>query len=159
MIVKSLRLGQLDVPDDKIIKTEKPVLGFEHLTRYCLVEVEELRPFMWLQSVEDPAVVFLVVNPRVFFPDYRIEVNSKEIAELKVERVESVETYVIVTVPEDPCRMSANLQGPIIINTENNRAKQLILVNSEYHIAHSILDTLPQETAAGAERQLEPVSA
>jgi len=159
MIVKSLRLGQLEVPDDKIIKTEKPVLGFEHLSRYCLVQVEELRPFMWLQSVEDPAVVFLVVNPRVFFPDYKIEVNSKEIAELKVERVESVETYVIVTVPEDPRQMSANLQGPIIINTENNRAKQLILVNSDYQIAHNILDALPQDTATTPERQLETVGA
>jgi len=159
MIVKSLRLGQLEVPDDKIIKTEKPVLGFEHLSRYCLVQVDELRPFMWLQSVEDPAVVFLVVNPRVFFPNYRIEVNSREIAELKVERVESVETYVIVTVPEDPSQMSANLQGPIIINTENNRAKQLILVNSEYQIAHNILDALPKDAATEPERQLEPVSA
>ncbi len=156
MIVKSLRLGQLEIPDDKIIKMEKPILGFEHLGRYCLIEVDELRPFMWMQSVEDPAVAFLVVNPRVFFPDYKIEVNSKEIAEIKVDRVEAVETYVIVTVPEDPREMSVNLQGPVIINTDNNRAKQLILVNSEYKIAHNILDTLPEEKAKTPVPELVP---
>ncbi len=145
MIVNSLRLGPLEIPQEKMIRTEKPILGFEHLTRYCLVDVEELRPFMWFQSVDDPAVAFLVVNPRVFFPNYKIEVNSNEIAELEVSRVESVETYVIVTVPEDANQISANLQGPVIINTENNRAKQLILVNSEYCIAHRIMDTLPRQ--------------
>lgn len=148
MRVNSFRLGEIDVPADKIIQTEKPVLGFEHLRRYCLVEVEELRPFLWLQAIDDPAVAFLIVNPRVFYPDYRIEVNSKEIAELEVLRVEAVETYVIVTVPDDPNEMSVNLQGPILINTENNRAKQLILVNSQYQIAHRIMDTLPATTPA-----------
>ncbi len=158
MIVKSLRLGQLEVPDNKIIKTEKPILGFEHLSRYCLIDVDELRPFLWMQSAEDPAGAFLIVNPRVFFPDYKIEVNSKEIAELEVNRVESVETYVIVTLPEDPREMSVNLQGPIIINTENNKAKQLILVNSEYRIAHRILDTLPEEAEQMPADELESIT-
>ncbi|UCG61970.1 MAG: flagellar assembly protein FliW [Candidatus Zixiibacteriota bacterium] len=158
MIVRSLRLGQLEIPDNKIIKTEKPILGFEHLSRYCLIDVDELRPFLWMQSADDPAVAFLIVNPRVFFPDYKIEVNSKEIAELKVDRVESVETYVIVTLPEDPSEMSVNLQGPILINTENNKAKQLILVNSDYRIAHRILDTLPEESEETAAKELESVT-
>ncbi|UCD63414.1 MAG: flagellar assembly protein FliW [Candidatus Zixiibacteriota bacterium] len=157
MIISSLRLGQLEVPDDKVIFTEKPILGFEHLRRYCLVDVEELRPFLWLQSVDDPAIAFLMVNPRVFFPDYRIEVNSNEIAELQVNRVEAVETYVIVTVPERPDEMSVNLQGPLLINTENNKAKQLILVNSGYQIAHRIMDSLPQKQTESSPQKEELV--
>ncbi len=159
MIVNSLRLGQLDVPDNKVIQTEKPILGFEHLRRYCLVDIEELRPFLWFQSVDDPAVTFLIVNPRVFFPNYRIEVNSREIAELQVQKVEAVETYVIVTVPDDPKEMSINLQGPILINTENNRAKQLILVNSKYRIAHRIMDVLPESTPEASPEEEELVGA
>lgn len=157
MLVKSLRLGQMEIPDGKLIRTEKPILGFEHLSVYCLVEVDELRPFLWMQSAEDPAIAFLVVNPRVFFPDYRIGVNSKEIAELDVNRAESVETYVIVTVSEDLNEMSVNLQGPIIINTENNKAKQLILVNSDYRIVHRILDTFEQEEEMILTDELQPV--
>jgi flagellar assembly factor FliW len=95
-----------------------------------------------MQSTEDPAVSFLVVNPIVFYPKYRIEVNPKEIAELRIAKVESVETYVIVTVPEDPKQISVNLQGPVLINTENNLAKQLVLVNSQYLVKHSLLETL-----------------
>lgn len=146
MLIQTVRFGQLKVPDEKLIKMQKPILGFERLSVYCLVEKEEFRPFLWLQSVEDPAVAFIVVKPLVFFPDYRIEVHSNELAELMISRPDRVETYVIVTMPEDATRMSANLQGPILINTENNRAKQLVLVNSDYRVKHSIFDAL-EDTA------------
>jgi len=121
------------------------------------MEIEELVPFLLLQSTEEPAVAFLVVNPRVFFPDYRININPKEIAELNVARVESVETYVVVTLNRKPEEITVNLQGPILINTENNLAKQLILVNSEYHVKHSILAALESQNPAVKETEAVPV--
>jgi len=149
MIVNSLRFGQFEVPDSKVIRMARPVLGFESQTTFCLIELEDLLPFYWFQSTEEPSVAFLVCNPSLLFPDYRIEVNSNEIAELEASEVTAVETYVIVTIPKDPSKMSVNLQGPILVNTANNRAKQLVLVNSEYKVRHSLLsalETLPPET-------------
>ncbi len=139
MKITSLRFGTLEIPEDKIISMPKPILGFEQLTRYCIIEREDSEPFLWYQSVEDPSVAFIVVNPLFFYPDYRIEVNPKEIEELKVSDVRAVETYVIVTIPTDPRNMTANLQGPILINTETRLAKQMILVNSDYRVKHFIL--------------------
>ncbi len=140
MQIQTRRFGNLYLPDDRVITMKKPIIGFERINHYCIVENEEFRPFLWLQAVEDPAVSFIVVNPVVFFSDYRIEVHSNEIAELEVRRVEAVETYVIVTVPDRVEDMSVNLQGPILINTETNFAKQLVLVNSDYKVCHRILD-------------------
>ena len=139
MTIQTHRFGALEVPDDKIITMERPILGFERLHRFCLVEMDELAPFMWLQSVEDPKVAFMVMNPVTLFPDYRININSMEIAELEVADVRSVETYVVVTFSDRPEEISANLQGPILINGENKKAKQLVLVNSQYHVKHSLL--------------------
>jgi flagellar assembly factor FliW len=140
--VKTLRFGTMEVPEDKLITMERPILGFEQLTSFCLVNVPELAPFMWLQSTEDAAAAFLVVNPCVFYPGYRIEINPKEIAELRVALPQSIETYVIVTLTEDPAQTSVNLQGPILVNTENNLAKQLVLVNSQYQVRHYLADVL-----------------
>lgn len=142
MIIDTLRFGPLEIPEEKIINMERPILGFERLSRFCLIEREELAPFLWLQATDDAAIAFLVVNPAVFYPEYRIEVNPREIAELLVERVQDVETYVVVTVPEDPEAISVNLQGPILINTVTQRAKQLVLVNSDYRIAHRLMDAI-----------------
>ena len=156
--VNTHRFGSMEIPEEKIITMERPVLGFEQLSQFCLVESPDVAPFMWLQSCEDPAVSFLVVNPVLLFPNYRIEVNSKEIAELRVAKVESVETYVILTLAEDPAQVSVNLQGPILINTENNLAKQLVLVNSQYQVRHRILDTTePAKAKPPRERRLVEV--
>lgn len=144
MKVTTRRFGTLEVPPEQVITMERSILGFETLREFCLLDIAGLSPFLWLQSMEDQATAFMVVNPAVFFPDYRIEVNSREIAELNVRVPGSVETYVIVTLSEDPSATSVNLQGPILINTENNRAKQLVLVNSEYHVKHFLLETTTQ---------------
>jgi len=140
MIITTVRFGQLVIPDDKIITMAKPILGFEHLRQYCLIEGEDFEPFLWFQSVEDPAVAFIIVNPLLFRANYRIEVNPKEIEELRVTDVRNVETYVIVTVPSDPKKMSVNLQGPILINTETCLAKQLVMVNSDFVVKHFVFD-------------------
>ncbi|MDD5425926.1 MAG: flagellar assembly protein FliW [candidate division Zixibacteria bacterium] len=144
MLVKSQKLGELDVSEDKLIIMERPILGFENLREFCLIEIDEIMPFLWFQSVQEPSISFLVVNPIVFFPGYRIEINPKEIAELEVARVDAVETYVIVTLNKNPELITANLQGPILINTENNLAKQLILVNSDYKVRHSLLKAMEE---------------
>jgi len=158
MIISTLRFGELEVPGDKIITMEKPVLGFEQLKQYCIVERDDCEPFLWFQSLEDPAIAFLIVNPVIFYPDYRIEVNPKEIEELLVNDVKTIETYVIVTVPQDPQRMSINLQGPILINTESRLAKQLVMVNSEYRVKHFIMKstemTRARETVEETEETL-----
>jgi flagellar assembly factor FliW len=151
--VQSVRFGTLEVPEDKIITMERPILGFENLSTFCLVEEPELAPFMCMQSCEDAAVAFVVVNPVVFFPGYRME-----IAELRVALVESVETYVIVTLADNPVDISVNLQGPILINTENNLAKQLVLVNSQYQVRHYLLDS-PERTKQTQVRERRLVEA
>ena len=144
--MNSKRFGSLEVPENKIITMERPILGFEKLRFYCLVEVEELAPFLLMQSTEDTEVAFLVMNPLLFFPDYRIEINSQEIAELDVDDSGSVETYVILTIVQQSKDITANLQGPILINTANNKAKQLVLVNSRYQVQHSVMEATEQLT-------------
>ena len=145
MKVRTLRFGELEIPDDKIITMSKPILGFENLKRYCLIERDDCEPFLWYQSIEDPAAAFPVVNPLLFCPDYKIEVNPKEIEELRIRDVKSVETYTIVTIPTDPAKMTINLQGPILINTETCLAKQLVLVNSGYDVKYYVMREAPRQ--------------
>ena len=155
MIINSHRFGPLEVPEDKIISMERPILGFEKLKRFCLIEMTELAPFHWMQSIEDSTVAFLVMNPVIFFSDYRIEINSQEIAELEVSDPISVETYVILTIQKDKSDITANLQGPILINTINNKGKQLVLVNSRYQVKHSINEAADRMEAVPAASPVE----
>ncbi|MEZ5359434.1 MAG: flagellar assembly protein FliW [Candidatus Zixiibacteriota bacterium] len=141
MKVITAKFGELEVSEDVIIHMTKPVLGFEELTKYVIIETDDFDPFKWFQSIEDPNVSFVIVNPLLFFPDYTIEVNPKEIEEMRVDDVEDISTYAIVTLPADYTKMTANLQGPLLVNTATRLAKQLVLVNSRYKIKHRIFNT------------------
>ncbi len=154
MRITTLRFGELEIPDDKIIHMAKPVLGFEQLKKFCIIEGEDFEPFLWFQSVEEPSVAFIIINPIFFHPDYQIEVNPKEIEELDVSDVKMVETYVIVSIPSDPKKMSINLKGPILINTKTRKAKQLVLVNSTYKVIHYMMDSKTEPSRKIEKREL-----
>lgn len=157
MLINSHRFGSLEIPDNKIISMARPVLGFEKLGQFCLIEREEFWPFLWMQSVDDPAVAFIVVNPVLFKNDYRIEINPNEISELEATAAELIETYVIANVSDDWKLMTINLQGPILINTSNNKAKQLVLMNSEYKVQQTVFEYEKTTSTVTAKATKEPV--
>jgi flagellar assembly factor FliW len=145
--VLTTRFGEITVKKDDVVLFPKGLLGFEQCQRFCLLSNPEYAPFAHLQSLDDPALSFVVVNPRTFFPHYKVEVDPREIAELNAADVQDIATLGIVTVPEDLSRMSVNLQGPVLLNRRNNYAKQVVLVHSPYTTCHYIADELQKRQA------------
>jgi flagellar assembly factor FliW len=139
MEVKTRQFGTMEVNEADILQIPKGLLGFEGLEQFVLVETEDCLPFRWLQCIDAPDLAFVVVSPVVFFPDYRVAVHAKEVADIEVADPKDVEIYVVVTIPERLEEMTANLQGPILVNTRNNRVKQLVLTDSSYSVAHSVV--------------------
>lgn len=146
MQILTQRFGRIDIPDLELITMARPILGFEQLRMFTLLELPDLLPFRWLQSAEEPSIAFLVVNPVLFFPEYRIRVHSNEIAELGSVRASRIETYVIVTLGTTDDATTANLQGPVLINPETRLAKQLVLGSSKYEVNHPLIPA-PQTPA------------
>jgi flagellar assembly factor FliW len=61
---------------------------------------------------------------------------------LEVDDPEDVMIYTIVTLTDDPMGVTANLSGPILLNSVNMKARQLALLDNRYTTKHKILDTL-----------------
>jgi len=153
MKIATFRFGELEIPEENIIEFPKGVIGFEQFKKYVLLEREDSDPFCWLQSLEDPNLAFVVINPTIFFKNYKIEIHYKELEDIQVSSLDRIEIYAIVTIPDDLARMSANLLGPLVINLDNNRAKQIVLVNGPYTIQHFIMDELSKNIRSAAKRQ------
>ena len=92
MKLSTSRFGELEIPSSLIIRMTKPVLGFEQLKEYVIIQTDDFKPFKWLQSVDDPEVAFAIVDPLLFFPDYLVEVIPKEIEELR-----ELENFVMIS--------------------------------------------------------------
>lgn len=138
---ETTRFGQVEIDEDNIIRFVEPIPGFPEAKDFVLIPHKEDSPFAWLQSIEFADVAFLVTDPFVFFAKYQPTINEAEIADLEDGSVENtpdgaLTVMVILTVPGEPRRMTANLKAPVIINTGNNTAKQVILSSEEYTTKH-----------------------
>jgi flagellar assembly factor FliW len=111
------------------------LVGFPEKKRFCIIHHKENSPFFWLQSVDDPALAFVITNPWLFKPDYEVdlEMASRVMGWDDGGEDIPVECHVIVTVPKgSPEKMTANLIGPVIINTKTHEAVQIVLSDESY---------------------------
>lgn len=114
------------------------LFGFEENTCY-LLENSEYEPFMWLRSEEEKTLSFLVIDPFLFKQDYEIDVDDANLKEIGIESPADVTVMVIVTLPAEKGPVTANLQGPLVINKKTGVAKQVVLGDSRWSTKHDIL--------------------
>lgn len=144
------RFGELRVPENEILTFPEGLLGFADCKQFVLVQESAFAPFIWLQSTDDPHLCFVVIDPQEFMSDYRVEIKPVELAGIELADMEKARVLVIVVVREDPEQITANLQGPIILNSEKALGKQVVLLTDRYHTRHSILAEMEKRQAEPA---------
>src|SRR4051794_38772109 len=115
MNVRTTRFGTLEIAEDRVINFPKGLLGFAECRRFCLLEPADDACFFWLQSLDDPALAFVVTDPSFFIPDYSVPIRDDQMMELKLPRLEDAQVFVIVNKVDTT--LTGNLQGPLVINT------------------------------------------
>lgn len=122
MNILTTRFGNIDIEDDKIIFFKGPILGFENWRRFVLLKSQEKEaPLMWLQSLDNPALAFVVVSPYVVKKDYDPFLTESDLEFLQIDKVEDVAVLSIVTVRLNPLRITVNLRAPLVINVLRRR--------------------------------------
>ncbi len=138
--LRTTRFGEIDCPQENIIHMPSGLLGFPGCTDYILLPHKKDSPFLWYQSLDDPALAFVVVNPFIFKPDYDVPISPALMEVLGAEKLENLEVLAIVTIPKDrPRDMTANLLGPIIVNPGKRLARQIVLDPERYSTKTVIL--------------------
>jgi len=133
------RFGEIEVEDKKIIHFKRGILGFPNYKNYALLDPNAGSPLKWLQSIDEPKLAFVITEPALFIQDYQIEIHKSELEDLETETLENIIHFVIVTVPSDPSKMTANLKGPLLINMINYQAKQLVLDDPSLELKYRLL--------------------
>lgn len=127
MRIETVRFGELVIAEHDIIEFNPGLLGFENLTRYVLMDIAKIPDFKWLQSVEDPDLAFLLVDPFTVKKGYCVELNDDIAAKLEISAPEHVLVYTIVNVPKSGFKnATTNLVGPVIVNWIKKKGKQIV---------------------------------
>ena len=131
--------GNLCIEKENIITFEQGLLGFEELKQFAIIDVEECLPFEWLVSVEDPIVAFPILNPTLFFSDYKPSLSKDDLVLLDIKKEKDVEMFCIVTLGKKPEDVTLNLKGPILINMKNKMGKQVVITEDYYSLNQQLI--------------------
>ncbi|MDR2028140.1 MAG: flagellar assembly protein FliW [Treponema sp.] len=141
MKVVTKAYGLIDVDERQKITFPMGLYGFESFKDYILLDAER-QPFYWLQSIEVEQIAFILVNPFLFRPDYEVDVNDEDLKDIGISGPEKALIFSVVTIPGDGSPMTANLQGPLIINRESRFGRQAVLTDPRWKTKHDIMKEL-----------------
>jgi len=147
MFLNSKVLGEMEVRDEAILYFPDGIFGFDELKRFIMVEVEEFLPFLWLISTEQPEIGFAIADPRLFYGSpYEVNLSESDKDALDHQTGDQISTFVIVSIADGGRKITANLKGPVVLNTRNRLGKQVVVYSSSFSVRQHLL--APEEDQA-----------
>lgn len=155
MNIQTTRFGQVLLQEEDLIQFPEGILGFNDLKRFVLLDDPTDDIFAWLQSCEEPAIAFPVLEPELFAQDYKVNLSKADLEALKVTADMKPRMFCIVTIPEDPTKMTANLKAPIVVNVAKKMARQCVLQDNNLAIREPIFQKLQQRVVANPDMPIK----
>ncbi len=137
MNVETTRFGMVEIDEDRIITVPSGLLGFAAYKHYALLQPDQDSAFFWLQSTEAPELAFVVTDPSLWVPDYQVPIRREQMDQLALDKLENAQVFVIVNKYDRS--LTANMQGPLVVNATNRQGMQLVLADKQWTPRHAIV--------------------
>jgi flagellar assembly factor FliW len=151
MLIHTVNFGSLEIPEDKILTFKEGLPGFPQIHKFAILELEELKPFQYLQALDDPPISLFVINPFIVDPSYEFRLTDADMEDVNSINSKELAVYAVATIPEDPSEATLNLMAPIVINDRDRCGKQVILHESKYSVKHPLLSGANQNQSKAQE--------
>ena len=138
--------GEVDIDDSLIITFPKGIIGFPDMQKFAIIYDKDqgTGSIQWLQSLDEPAFAMPVMDPLFVKDNYNPEIEDDVLEDCKPLEADNTLVLVTVTVPHEIEKMTVNLRGPIVINTDTRKASQIIVEDpsGEYPVKFPIYEIL-----------------
>lgn len=145
MDIETTRFGKITVPEAQTIEFDRGLIGFEGRRRFALIRTQEHEPFQWLQSLDDGALAFVMLDPALLEPAYRSDIRADALPGVWAGSAEDLLVLAIATIGEKPEEATVNLLGPVVINSATRKAAQIVLYGDRWQTRHPVF---PREEIA-----------
>ena len=116
--------GDIDINEADVWNFEQGIPGFLDEQEFVLLSLPQIEGFHVLQSLTTPQLGFVVTDPFQFFADYDFILSKSILEQLELKEEKDVKALSILTVKDPITNSTANLQAPVILNTESRKGKQ-----------------------------------
>lgn len=114
------------------------LVGCPTWKRFAFRFIPEQAPIHLLDCLDVAAISLYVVDPYLVLSDYAIDMAEAEQRLISLERAADATVFAILVVRHDPLLVTANLVGPLVINSRTKVGCQLVLENDRYSVRHLI---------------------
>ena len=142
ILVKTRPFGEIEVSEKQIIQFPDGIFGFDYVKKFVILDSQEDSPLKWMQAYSEPELSFVIIRPTDFMREYELVISQTDIESVEAKDVNELLVFAIVTIPPNYKEMTANLQGPIIINTKKKLGRQVISLSDKYSVKHRILEEI-----------------
>lgn len=140
------RFGAIEFSDEDVVRFPEGIIGFPDFESFLLLSHKPESPFRWLQSLDEAAVAFLVVDPWAYVEAYNPQISNSDAAALQLSKETAQMVVSTASIPGGNAEeMTLNLAAPIVINLEARIGKQVVLEGDAYNIRHRVF---PQANSA-----------
>lgn len=135
MKITTRDFGEILINENDIITFKEKIFGFEEYNDFVMLFDDEVgNSFGWLQSVEDAQVCFLVASPEILGTEYKPTISPQTLEAIEGE---ANEVWLVMTAGENLENSTVNMKSPVVINSNNGYAAQVIL-EENFEIRHRI---------------------
>lgn len=128
MELKTSGFGVIEYSEEDVVKFDAGLYGFENDHSFLYIPSDDDQfQFSWLQSIDDPELVFIVTDPFLFVESYDFELDEEVTEQLEISSREHLSILSIVNIGEEVEKTTVNIKAPIIINSDTRIGKQVIL--------------------------------
>ena len=161
MIIQTTRFGQVQLQSEDILTFSEGMLGFADLKKFVILDDPNDDIFAWLQSCDEPAIAFPVLEPELFtekFSATNLNLAKSDTESLKMKTLDTARVFCIVTIPEDPTLMTANMKAPVVVNIGQKLARQCVLQDNSLAIREPIFAKLQQRVVQNPTKSIKSQS-
>lgn len=139
--IETKKFGKVDINKNAVFNFILPIIGFNDLKEYTIIDYKSDSPFKWLQSMENMELAFPITLCSFFNIDYRFDIPDEEAQKLEIESADDVFVCNIANIPtNNPQGATINMLAPIVINLSNKKAMQLVLKNTDFQVRYKLFD-------------------
>jgi flagellar assembly factor FliW len=140
--VSTRHFGVISCHEDAILEFPEGLPAFESARQFVVIEEASVSPGVFLQSLDDTQLCFVMLPVLAVCPGYQIEIPAEDLLTLGLAAEQpsigsDVACFVIVSAAEN-CPPTANLLAPIVMNLAKRRGAQVIRLDTAYSHRHSL---------------------
>jgi flagellar assembly factor FliW len=144
--LKSKYFGELPYEPGSVYRFPSGLPGFERETEFVFLERPGMQPLMFMQSLSNPDLCFLVLPILAIDSQYRLSLTAEDLSELNLPPSRQPQIgrdvlcgAIICVGPDRSSHPTANLLAPVVLNIKDRIGMQVIQTQSGYSHRHEFL--------------------